>query len=75
MTYVERLKENVKEINASLSGTYLNKIQCLSDYDYLFSFSKSKSKSIFISLNVKNPFLKITDKKFNFNTSNSFSYV
>lgn len=72
MTYIERLKENVDEINASLSGTYLNKIQCLSDYDYLFSFSKSKSKSIFISLNVKNPFLKITDKKFYFNTSNSF---
>ena len=72
MTFIERLKENINEINSSLSGTYLNKIQCLSDYDYLFSFSKSKSKGIFISLNVKNPFLKLTDKKFLFNQSNAF---
>lgn len=72
MTFIERLKNNVNEINESLSGTYLNKIQCLSDYDYLFTFSKSKSKNILISLNVKNPFLRLTDKKFYFNTSNSF---
>lgn len=72
MTFIERLKENINEINSSLSGTYLNKIQCLSDYDYLFSFSKSKSKGIFISLNVKNPFLKLTDKKFLFNQNNAF---
>ena len=72
MTFLERLKNIVNEINETLPLTYLNKIQCLSDYDYVFSFSKSKSKNIFISLNVKNPFVKLTDKKFMFNTTNSF---
>ena len=72
MTFLERLKSQVKEINANLAGSYLNKIQCLSEYDYIFSFSKSKSPSIFISLNVKNPFLRITNKKFLFNTTNQF---
>ena len=72
MTLVERLEKIVNEINLNLAGSYLNKIQCLSEYDYLFSFSKSKSPSILISLNVKNPFVKTTNQKFMFNTSNQF---
>ena len=72
MTLVERLEQIVNEINLNLAGSYLNKIQCLSEYDYLFSFSKSKSPSILISLNVKNPFVKTTNQKFMFNTSNQF---
>ena len=72
MTLVERLEKIVSEINLKLAGSYLNKIQCLSEYDYLFSFSKSKSPSILISLNVKNPFIRITNQKFMFNTSNQF---
>lgn len=72
MTFLERLNGLVDEINKEVAGSYLNKIQCLSDYDYLFSFSKSKAPSIFISLNVKNPFLKVTKNKFSFNSNNPF---
>ena len=72
MQIIEETKNKVEEINTLLKGTYLNKIQSLSEYDYLFSFSKSKSPSLFISLNVKNPFFRLTDKKFYFNNSNAF---
>lgn len=72
MNLKEKLEQTIVEINKSNKGTYLNKIQCLSEYDYLFSFSRAQTKEILISLNVKNPFVKLTKDKYSFNDSSSF---
>ena len=72
MKIIEKLTENIEEINSELKNSYLNRITCLSEYDYLFSFSKPRTRSILISLNIKNPFLRLTNKKFLFNESNPF---
>ena len=63
MDIVTSLKLKTHAINDKLKGTYLNKIQCLGEYDYIFTFSKSKNFDVFISLNVKNPFLRINTNK------------
>lgn len=72
MKIIEKLQENINKINTELKNSYLNRISCLSEYDYLFSFSKPRSNSILLSLNIKNPFLTLTNKKYLFNESNSF---
>lgn len=72
MLIVDRLNLIVNEINESLKGSYLNRIECLNEYDYIFRFSRAKEKSIFISLNVRNPFIELLTKKYNFSSSSSF---
>ena len=72
MKIIEKLQENINKINTELTNSYLNRISCLIEYDYLFSFSKPLSNSILLSLNIKNPFLTLTNKKYLFNESNSF---
>lgn len=72
MKITERLQLIADQINTAHAGSYLNKIVCLSEYDYLLSFSKTKGQHILLSLNVKIPFVKVTDKKFSFNDQNSF---
>lgn len=72
MKAVEKLQEFCDEINSIHHLSYLNKIVCLTQYDYLFEFSRNKKANILISLNVKNPFLRITEHKFNSNETNAF---
>lgn len=72
MKIIEKLTILVDSINQELKGSYLNRIICLSEYDYLFQFSKPNSNSILISLNIKNPFIKLTNHKFLFNETNPF---
>lgn len=72
MNKVERLNELVTKMNESLAGSYLNKIQCLSEYDYVFEFSRPRTENLFISLNIKNPFVRLIHKKFLFNSTSSF---
>ena len=72
MLLVEKLQETVDEINSKLKGSYLNKIECLNEYDYILRFSYNKENSIFISLNVKNPFVALLKKKYNFASSSAF---
>ncbi len=72
MLIVDRLNLIVNEINQFLKGSYLNRIECLNEYDYIFRFSRAKEKSIFISLNVRNPFIELLTKKYNFSSSSSF---
>lgn len=72
MKVIERLELNINEIKKTLVGSYLNKIECYNDFDYMFKFSYSKAPSVFISLNVKNPFIALINKRFNFNTITPF---
>ena len=72
MLIIDRLNSIVSEINDTLKGSYLNRIECLDEYDYIFRFSRSKSKSIFISLNVRNPFVVLLDKKYTFSYVSNF---
>ena len=72
MKSIEKLGLLCDEINKVHHLSYLNKIVCLTQYDYLFEFSRNKKENILVSMNVKNPFLKVTDKKFNSNETNPF---
>ncbi|MBP5694316.1 MAG: NFACT family protein, partial [Bacilli bacterium] len=68
----ERLEQIVNDINNELRGSYLNRIECLSEFDYVFKFSRSKAKSLFISLNSKNPFVTLINKTYTFSSSSVF---
>ena len=72
MLIIEHLENIVKEINETLKGSYLNRIESFNDYDYVFRFSRSKAPAIFITLNVKNPFVSLIKTKFNFGTITPF---
>ena len=72
MLIQEKLEEIVSNINKDLKGSYLNRIECLSEFDYIFRFSRSKAKSIFISLNSKNPFVSLIDERYTFSSTSSF---
>ena len=72
MLVKEKFVEIVSNINKDLRGSYLNRIECLSEFDYIFRFSRSKSKSIFISLNSKNPFVTLIDERYTFSSTSSF---
>lgn len=72
MQIIEHLEQIVNEINTSLKGSYLNRIESFNEYDYIFRFSRSKAPAIFITLNVKNPFVSLINKKFNFGTITPF---
>lgn len=72
MLIQEKLEQIISIINKELKGSYLNRIECLSEFDYIFRFSRSKSKSIFISLNSKNPFVTLIDERYAFSSTSSF---
>lgn len=72
MLIIEHLENIVKEINETLKGSYLNRIESFNEYDYVFRFSRSKAPGIFITLNVINPFVSLLNKKFNFGTLSPF---
>ena len=72
MLIIAHLANIVKEINETLKGSYLNRIESFNEYDYVFRFSRSKAPGIFITLNVKNPFVSLLNKKFNFGTLSPF---
>lgn len=72
MTIIEKLEETIKDINTNFSGTYLNRIQQLSEHDFLFTFSRQKNKNLLISINLLNPFIKLVDDKFIENVNTPF---
>ena len=43
MLIIDRLNFIVNEINETLKGSYLNRIECLDEYDYIFRFSESET--------------------------------
>lgn len=72
MLITEHLQNIVNEINETLKGSYLNRIESFNDYDYVLRFSRSKAPAIFITLNVKNPFVALIKSKYNFGTITPF---
>ena len=72
MNLLDKLNDNVVQINEQYRNSNLFKIQELTAYDYLFSFSKNRQNSVLISVNLQNPFIKITNKKFLQNRNSAF---
>jgi len=72
MTIIENLEQLSKQINLLFKGSFLNKMQQISNYDFLFGFSKGKDKSLLISINVPTPFIKVISETYIQNENSIF---
>lgn len=72
MNILENTKTQIDLINQTFIGSNLNKIQQLTEYDFLLTFSKGHAKSILISINLKNPFIRVVEDKYMMNQNSSF---
>src|SRR5574344_664522 len=72
MTIIENLEQLSSQINSLFKGSFLNKMQQISNYDFLFGFSKGKDKSLLISINIPTPFVKIINEGYSQNENSTF---
>lgn len=72
MNIHENLELVTKSMNEAFAGSFLNKFQQLSTYDFFMGFSKGKSSNVVLSINLRSPFIKITDDKFTQNQNSAF---
>ena len=72
MTNIDHLIETENKINCLFKGSFLNKLQQITNNDFLFGFSKGKEQSLIISVNLQNPFVEFTTQKFLQNVNGNF---
>lgn len=72
MTNIDHLTEIKDKLNCLYKGSFLNKLQQITNCDFLLGFSKGKDQSVIISVNLQNPFVEFTDLKFTQNINGIF---
>lgn len=72
MTNIEHLIQIKDKINSLFKGSFLNKLQQITNNDFLLGFSKGKEQNILISLNLQDPFIELISIKFTQNINGFF---
>lgn len=72
MTNIDHLIKIEGKLNSLFKGSFLNKLQQITNNDFLLGFSKGKEQSAIISVNLQNPFIELTDRKYLQNINGTF---
>lgn len=72
MTNIDHLNAIKDKLNSLYKGSFLNKLQQITNCDFLFGFSKGKDQSVIVSVNLQNPFVEFTSIKFTQNINETF---